>query len=282
MKYDVKISDALTVPLEAYSADEAARLLPELVGQALFDNALIRMNTRKFEAAVDGYFADKDKYRPLYAEFTHCPEILAELWGGSRPVYMPYAVLDKLERMPTPKKQGHHIPLDIIKQLPTAIHDPIMVFSSAMDITGKSLIALLDLQSPDPRTKQMQNLCTVVEFDVKGRLGLVDIVKSTYGRPDHQYKSWFFRDRSTIYMDTKRARKWLPVTGLQLSGVKPFSSPCHTILTKAEFVKARTKKILPEVLAAFKDIDPLEELLRPLPETVNPSKQKSKEPGLGL
>lgn len=49
-----------------------------------------------------------------------------------------------------------------------------------------------------------------------------------------------------------------------------------------EKFKIVTDKIMQNTESAAKDIDPLEELLRPLPETVNPSKQKSKEPGLGL
>ena len=54
-------------------------------------------------------------------------------------------------------------------------------------------------------------------------------------------------------VDTKRAAKWFPVTGLQLSGVKPFCGSRGTILTKEAFVKRKIEKILPEIRKMFSE-----------------------------
>ena len=253
MRIECDISEQLKVSLEAESFAEAELKISELMEDVPFRNDEIQKNALKFSDSVDAYFEDKEKHHPHYADFTHCPEVLAELWGSRREIYMSYAVLDKLERMPMGKKQGHHIPKEIIKQLPVAIHDPIAVFDSATDIKGQSLVALLDLKSPDPVTGQKQNLCAVVGFDVEGRLGVFNIIKSAYGKSDGKYMKWFNEYKTAIYVDTKRAAKWFPVTGLQLPGVKPFCGSGRTILTKEEFVKRKIEKILPKIRKMFSE-----------------------------
>ena len=253
MRIECNISEQLKVSLEAESFAEAELKISELMKDVLFRNDEIQKNALKFSDSVDAYFEDKEKYHPHYAKFTHCPEVLAELWGTRRNIYMPYAVLDKLERMPTMKKQGHNIPISIIKQLPVAIHDPIAVFDSATDIKGQSLVALLDLISAHPVSHAKQNLCAVVEFDVKDYIGTINLIKSAYSRPNQQYKSWFLRDRSAIYVDKKRAGKLFPIHWLQLPRLKELSRSGDTILTKEEFVKRKIEKILPEIRKKFSE-----------------------------
>ena len=253
MRIECNISEHVKVSLEAESFAEAELKISELMKDVLFRNDEIQKNAMKFSHSVDAYFEDKGKCHQHYAEFTHCPEVLAEIWESRRNIYMPYAVLDKLERMPTAKKKGHNIPISIIKQLPVAIHDPIAVFDSATDINGQSLVALLDLKSIHPASHAEQNLCAAVGFDVKGRIGTFNIIKSVYGRPDQQYRDWVRRDHIAAYVDTKRAAKWFPVTGLQLSGVKPFCGSKGTILTKEAFVKRKIEKFLPEIRKKFSE-----------------------------
>ena len=252
MRIECNISEQLKVSLEAESFAEAELKISELMKDVLFRNDEIQKNALKFSNSVDKYLFGKMNNRSMFP-FSHCPEILAELWGSSNNLYMPHSVFDKLERMPTEKKQGHHIPISIIKQLPIAIHDPIAVFDSATDIKGQTLVALLDLKSSDPVTGKMQNLCTVVEFDVKDYIGTIDLVKSSYGKSDGKYMKWFNEYKAAIYVDKKRAGKWFQSSGLQLSGGKPFSGSERTILTKEAFVKRKIEKILPEIRKMFSE-----------------------------
>ena len=246
------LSDRLPeVEITAVRVDAAKRQLEEVAGKILFDNDLIRENARKFGEAVERYFVEKTFPRRAMFSFSHCPEIFSELWGGSQNLFMPKSVLDKLTRLPTDKFQGHNIPMRIIKQLPIAIHDPIAIFNSATDMTGKTLVALLDLQSPDPFIGKLQNLCMAIEFDVEGHVELIGLVKSAYGKSNRKYVHWFLEDCSALYVDTKRARKWLPTAGLQLPGGKSSSGLKRIILSKESFVKDRIEKILPEIEKAF-------------------------------
>lgn len=176
MRIECNISEQLKVSLEAESFAEAELKISELMKDVLFRNDEIQKNALKFSNSVDKYLSGKMNNRSMFP-FSHCPEILAELWGSSNNLYMPHSVFDKLERMPTEKKQGHHIPISIIKQLPIAIHDPLAVFDSATDIKGQSLVALLDLTNIHPVSHAKQNLCAAVEFDVKGRIGTFNIIK---------------------------------------------------------------------------------------------------------
>ena len=247
MKQPIKIISGLPAAgIETSSAVEAAREIEEYLREKLFFNSKIAENAAVFGNAVNTYYKSGVFPRRAMFPFTHCPEIFTELWEESQELFMPKSVLDKLERKPdlVNGKQGHAIPIDIIKQLPIAIHDPIAVFISATDTKGKTLVALLDLKSEDPITHQSQNLCTALEFDVTGHVNKIGLVKSAYGKSDSKYLNWFLSDHSAIYIDAKRTGKWLSAAELQLLGGKRFSGSGINLLTKEQFVKSRLNKIL--------------------------------------
>lgn len=247
MKQQIKIIPGLpAADIEMVSAIEAGREIDKYLRENLFFNSLIAEKAVAFSKAVDTYHERGVFPRRAMFPFSHCPEIFTELWGESQELFMPKSVLDKLERQPDFARgiQGHAIPINIIKQLPIAIHDPIAVFISATDIKGKTLIALLDLQSEDPITHQAQNLCTALEFDVSGHVKKIGLIKTAYGKTDSKYLNWFFNDHSAIYADEKRTGKWLSTAELQLLGGKRFPGLHTNLLTKEQFVKSRLRKIL--------------------------------------
>ena len=246
MRREVKIISCLPPEnIEADSKAEAVRIIEERLREKLFFNSKIAENAAAFSNAVDDYHRTGYLPRRAMFPFSHCPEVLAEIWEDSQPLFMPKSVLDKLERYPDPilKRQGHASPVEVIKQLPVAIHDPIAIFISATDTHGKTLIALLDLKSADPITNKQQNICTALEFDVSGHINKIGLVKSAYGKSDSKYQNWFLSDHSAIYVDEKRTGKWLSAAELQLLGGKPFPGSFGNILTKEQFVKSRLNKI---------------------------------------
>jgi hypothetical protein len=132
----------------------------------------------------------------------------------------------------------HSVTLDMLKQLPEAMADPIAIFDSETRQGSGDIVFMLELKDADGRT-------VVVPVALGGRKGSgpreINIVKSAYGKGNNKPITQWFIDqagKNSRYINEQKIAGWAKTSGVQF----PFrSSNQHgnSIHTDADLVKLR-------------------------------------------
>ncbi len=178
-----------------------------------------------FVKAIDS-FVDPNgpgHHKPL--KVMHTPQVLQLLGAESHDLIIKPSKLRELMR-----KHPEMTP-NVVKQIPRAMADPIMIFDSATQ-AGR-LVVMLDLKGDNGQTVMVP-----IQLDAKEGRYDVNVITSAFGNR----ASWFLnqvRDGNLRYEDKKKSRRWRNLHGLQLPPGVPSNDSGYKILTQDDLVKAR-------------------------------------------
>jgi hypothetical protein len=159
-----------------------------------------------------------------------------------RPVYMSAGKMRLVNQDSQAVRGGHNITPDILKQLPRALADPVMIFESATH-PNDSLVVMTELTDINGST-------VVVPFHLEKTYEKVDgtfnWLASIYGKDNNgkgtPNNEWFIKqiDEGRLkYIDTEKSSRWLSVAGLQLPNGTTIENLAKSVPNEANLVKER-------------------------------------------
>ncbi|MHB0820138.1 LPD38 domain-containing protein [Stutzerimonas stutzeri] len=129
----------------------------------------------------------------------------------------------------------HHVPLEVIEQLPELLTDPVMVFSSATQ--QGSLVSLIEAVDADGKP-----VVVAMQLSSQNRRVIVNRIASVYGKDgvDGFVKREVSNGR-LLYRHTAKSREWLQSRGLQLPKEGATHGSGSRVLTDADIVNRETQ-----------------------------------------
>ncbi len=180
------------------------------------------LNGDDFREQLQSFLKSPDGWKkPLKIKGT--PKVLQILGAENHPILINPSTLKKV------LFEKHGLPIDLIKQIPEKISDPIMVFDSAT-VPG-SLVAMTELNH-DGKT-----LVAAIHLNIKKGKHLINRISSVYGREkDSHFTNWIKRGLLR-YQNTQKTKDWFHSRGLQLPKGENSLLNSNKILTEKDLVK---------------------------------------------
>lgn len=155
------------------------------------------------------------------------PDVLRKLGAPDLPMTMTARNLEKI----LSDKPDHHLPKDLVKQLPRALAEPVMVFESAT--SPDSFVVLTELKH------EGRSVMAAIHLDTERQNIRVNDIASAYKRGN---EAWYIRqieDGRLLYQDKKKSLAWARTHRLQLPKVRrlPARLSGNRVLTDADIVK---------------------------------------------
>jgi len=132
----------------------------------------------------------------------------------------------------------HGVTLDMLKQIPAAMADPIAIFDSATGKAKGDVVFMLEV-------KDAQGKTVVVPVALQSKTGggrrEVNIVKSAYGKGGKTPAvNWFHAQakENARYVNGQKFESWADTSGVQFPS-RPSNAHGNTIHTEADLVKLR-------------------------------------------
>ena len=174
------------------------------------------------------------------------PDVLRKLGAPNLPMTMSARNLAKI----LSDKQDHQLPKDLVKQLPKALTEPVMVFESATE--ANSFVVLTEL------THEGRSVMAAVHLDTERQRMRVNDIASAYKRGN---EGWYIRqieDGRLLYQDKKKSLAWARTHRLQLPKVRrlPARLSGNRILTDADIVKPVEPPLMREDDAPLASLSP--------------------------
>ncbi|GAA4493425.1 LPD38 domain-containing protein [Pseudaeromonas paramecii] len=181
-----------------------------------------RFDARQFADEVERAASDPSARREISMGDT--PYVLRRLGMDAIEMVMPASVVRKATK---PEVRGHYVSLDVLKDLPKHLSDPIAVMRSRTEVNAfVSLIEATD-ENGDP-------VIVAIHGNAKGESRIeVNKIASVYGKQNSSALQRQLND-GLVYLDKTRAAKWLPTVRLQLPEAGAFqnSGSKESLLTK--------------------------------------------------
>ena len=136
------------------------------------------------------------------------PDVLQKLGAPELPMTMRTGNLEKI----LSDKQDHQLPKNLVKQLPRALAEPVMVFESATE--PDSFVVLTELKH------EGRSVMVAVHLDTEQQNIRVNDIASAYKRGN---EAWYIRqieDGRLLYQDKKKSLEWARTHRLQLPKVR--------------------------------------------------------------
>ena len=170
------------------------------------------------------------------------PDVLQKLGAAGLPMTMTRDNLTKI----LSDKQDHALPKDLVKQLPQAVAEPVMVFESATQ--ADAFVVLTELRH------EGRSVMVAVHLDTERQHIRVNDIASAYKRGN---EGWYVRqieEGRLLYQDKKKSLAWARTARLQLPLVRKLPSRLsgNRILTEADVVKPIAPQNKP--LASLRDV----------------------------
>lgn len=174
---------------------------------------------------VEAFVVSK-KTRPLL-NVCRTPDALRKLGAPDLPMTMTASNLEKI----LSDKQDHQLPPSLVKQLPKALAEPVMVFESAT--SADSFVVLTELKH------EGRSVMAAIHLDTERQRIRVNDIASAYKRGN---EAWYIRqieDGRLLYQDKKKSLAWARTNRLQLPQVRklPARLSENRILTDTDIVK---------------------------------------------
>ncbi len=155
----------------------------------------------KFSDDVDAFVSGSlGRYKLLNVGKT--PGVLQMVGAEDLPVTMSQKVANKVIN------DKHILPADTLKQIPKAIADPIMVFSSA---TQKNSMVVMTELKHDGKT-----VIATLHLNVENGGVQVNAIGSVYSKDRNNFFKRQVEDGRLLYANMKKSRKWFQFARLQL------------------------------------------------------------------
>ena len=192
--------------------------------------AQVQRDAEEWGRQVDGYMPGvKGRAGKDTTLLTVCrtPDVLQKLGAVDLPMTMTRDNLTKI----LSDKQDHALPKDLVKQLPQAVAEPIMVFESATQ--ADAFVVLTELRH------EGRSVMVAVHLDTERQHIRVNDIASAYKRGN---EGWYVRqieEGRLLYQDKKKSLAWARTARLQLPLVRKLPSRLsgNKILTEADVVK---------------------------------------------
>lgn len=132
------------------------------------------------------------------------------------------------------KNPQHHEHLKmtagVIKQIPAAITDPIMVYKDSR--TGSTVFVL------ELRDEAGETVMAPVSFNATGKKGKINLLKTAFGRGDIHYEM-LGRNNALLYVNRQKSRRWFPTSGAD--SLFDSNADGSTVLHEEDLVKQRNE-----------------------------------------
>ncbi len=181
-----------------------------------------KQEEQEFSPLVDRALESLDE--KVQVPIGETPAVLQAL--GARPLAMTMAAGTIRKDVNALK---HGVPVGMLKQLPTALADPLMVFGSSRG--GNALVVMTQLEYNG------KTLVAAVHLDQRAGAYEINRVASAYGKDDNAAFGRWMEEGRLRYWDKDKSRDWFLTRGLQLPTVYSQSGYGKTILTKADVFK---------------------------------------------
>ncbi len=143
----------------------------------------------------------------------------------------------------------HKLSPNLVKQIPAALADPIMVFESegrAKQLQN-GLVVMLELKDSQGATINVPIALNAAHKGAQGQIVCNDIA-SAYGRlsplTGKPFNDWFVKQAAAPgrlkYVNTKKYSQWISQAGLVGSGGQSIKSLFNSVKTEADLVKAQS------------------------------------------
>ncbi|MDR2364579.1 MAG: LPD5 domain-containing protein [Zoogloeaceae bacterium] len=185
-------------------------------------------DAREFAQAVDRIFAG-EKTRDLLPTWD-TPAALRALGAGSVQVQVQRSVLEKAN---DPDIRGHDVPVDVLRNLPALLADPVAVFDSRTE--DNAVLAFVEAKDESGR-----DVAIAAHMNAKGR-GFLEVTKiaSVYGRNGAaEFVKWT-NEGQLRYHNTGKAARLLHGAGLQLPGANTIKRLSPDSITENDIADAQ-------------------------------------------
>jgi|GEM_PF-2168910 hypothetical protein len=198
----------------------------------------LQSDLQAWEKTVDKFESGELNPRQSVTMLNNTPLILS-LLGADKDLTVStnYRTLNKVLH------EKHKLPADVMKQVPKAMTDPIMIFKSAT--VANDYVMMLDLKD-----EHGANVVVPVSLNYDGIGGYkVNYALSIYGKKNEKTNKpnnkWFINQieqGNLVYQNNKKSREWLKSSGLQLPrvGLGPLNGKNQSILTDKDLSSAKT------------------------------------------
>lgn len=192
---------------------------------------------------VDAFEPSEGRGRqPRLMTVCHTPDVLQKMGAPDLPMTMTADNLGKV----LSDKVDHGLPMDLVKQLPSALVEPIMVFESASQ--ANSFVVLTELKH------EGRSVMAAVHLDTEKQNIRVNDIASAYKRSNEMWYVRQMEEGRLLYQDKKKSLAWARTNRLQLPRVRKLPSRLSEkrILTEEDVVKPIAPDNKP--LASLRDV----------------------------
>ena len=130
--------------------------------------------------------------------------------------------------------KGHHrhltVDAQVLKQIPNALADPILIY---FDERQGSFVFVLDVMD-----RNHEKVMVAVKFEANGNKGVVNLVKTGFGRGDAHYLRQG-QNSALRYVNRQKSRRWFPTSGAD--SLFDSNADGSRILTEEDLVKLKSE-----------------------------------------
>ncbi|MBE6441465.1 MAG: hypothetical protein E7022_03915 [Desulfovibrio desulfuricans] len=228
-------AEKIFAPHDEFEAGLAGQLRQRMLWQEQTAAEKLAQDVAAWEKTVDDFIAGKLNPRSSVTILSQTPLVLS-LLGANKDlrVNTDYGKLKKI------LQEKHKLPENVLKQLPAAMTDPIMIFDSAT--MAGDYVMMLDLRDENGAT-----VVVPVSFNYEqGRGYVVNYVPSVYAKKDagtgKPNDGWFkaqVEEGRLRYVNKRKAAQWASSSRLQSPWVGTHLSGKNRIRTEADLVNLR-------------------------------------------
>lgn len=190
----------------------------------------VQRDMKAWGESVDQFIHNRKAGLPLAKLMTVCKtsDVYLKLGASDLPMTL---TADNLAKIMS-NKQDHNLPIELVKQLPRALAEPIMVFDSATQ--DNSFVVLTSLKNKDGRS-----IMVAVHLDTKRQHARVNNIASAYSRGNARWYLNQIEDGRLLYQDKKKSLAWARTDRLQLPRVRKLPARLveNKLLTEQDVVK---------------------------------------------
>lgn len=198
--------------------------------------AMLLRDADAWKKAVDAFLADKLSRKSLIPVLSQTPLVFQLVGAKNLPMVTRQKVLTKV------LKEKHHLDLELVKQIPKALAEPVMIVRSTGVDANSDITVVLDL-----RDRHRATVVVPVMFSDTGHGYEMNFLPSIYVKNDEKTKmpnnQWFVEQMisgNVLYADKKKVTEWNRVAKRQLPGWNSIPN-AKTLFTKDDLVKLRVR-----------------------------------------
>lgn len=234
-----------------------------------FPERQIKVEIERFGKEVDAALDRTMPVNQIPELLSFAPPLLIRLGAIEDSIWMPQAVIRKAEEKPYSKaSKAHDIDGEVLKQLPSAINNPVMVFDS---IQGENALVVLT----DLKNRKGLPVAVVLRYDAVIGHEIANLVPTVTDKDGNRFLTTWTDKGKARYYSKEKGPAFLELIGLQSSEVEEKILATPNVLTEADFVngndalrKVRTPEAYNE-LKALQQADDFTEIVPKIKTSVD-------------